>query len=515
MIRIIKVLLVCFFTVTVLGQAPDISYTTPNVFALNQAITPLLPNNAGGTIPNEPIVSTLAGSGSVGSTDATSVSASFNFPTVVSLNGQNDIIVVDRSNHKIRKITPVGVVTTLAGTGAAGAANGATSVATFRYPDGAIVDSQGNILISDQSNHRIRKITPTGTVSTLAGSTAGYLDGVGTAAKFYYPAAMAIDPQDNLYVADWNNHKIRKVTPDGTVTTYAGSTSGYQDGTVASAKFNGPTGLGLDTAGNLYVADYSNHRIRKIDTSGQVTTIAGNGAAGVADGLGINASFNNPALVAVASDGSLFVTDEGNNKIRKISITGDVSTFAGTGAVGATDGTASSASFKNPTGICVAPNNTLYVSDYGNHKIRKIKSFGYSIAPSLPDGLSFNPVTGEISGTPTMPTPSAQYTVTASNADGVSTFVLTIEVTATLVAHHWNNTAFKVYPNPVKDKVIVTAENQVIKNLALWNVLGQKIKSEETSQQTVEVDLSQIQSGIYICRIASDLGEQEIKIIKE
>ncbi|MEZ4787509.1 MAG: hypothetical protein R2790_06440 [Flavobacterium haoranii] len=251
--------LVCFFSLLYIGivfsQAPQITYNTPNTFSINESISPLVPTNTGGNVSNEPIVSTYAGTGSTGSVDGSLLTSSFNLPTISVFDNNQDLIVVDRSNNKIRKIAN-GQVTTIAGTGALGSINGVATSSTFRYPDGAIVASDGTIYITDQSNHKIRKFATDGMVSNFVGTnTAGYVDGNGTNARFYYPAAMAIDAQDNLYVADYGNHCIRKVTPAGDVTTYAGlgGILGNTDGTLATtiAKFNGPTGLCLDNFGNV------------------------------------------------------------------------------------------------------------------------------------------------------------------------------------------------------------------------------------------------------------------------
>ena len=174
-------------------------------------------------MPNAPFVTTVAGNGSFGAIDANGVSARFNYPTVVTLDNYGNIIVVDRSNHKIRNIDLNNEVTTISGNGTIGSQDGLISTSTYNYPDGAVVDSNGNIFITDQSNHKIRKISTTGIVSTFAGSgVAGFLDGVGVSARFYYPAALAIDALDNLIIADYSNHRIRKITPDGNVKTIVG-----------------------------------------------------------------------------------------------------------------------------------------------------------------------------------------------------------------------------------------------------------------------------------------------------
>lgn len=513
---VLKVCIYFFSILSFYGQAPQIFFTTPNTFSVNQAIVPLIPDNTGGWIPSQPVVSTLAGSGTAGSADGAGTNASFRLPTVVTLDNSGAVIVVDRSNHKIRKITSDGTVTTIAGSGAIGTLDGPALTATFRYPDGAAVDSQGNIFISDQSNHKIRKIDTNGVVTTFAGSGAfGFLDGTGTTAKFYYPAGMAIDANDNLYVADFSNHRIRKITPGGVVTTYAGlGTAGAVDGTVSVAKFNGPTGVGVDALGNVFVADYYNNKIRKITTTDDVSTVAGTGIAGATDGPLGTASFNHPAIVTADMNNNLFITDEGNNKIRKINSIGEVTTFAGTGTIGANDGIANTATFKGSTGICVAASGIVYVADYGNHKIRKIATYGYSVSPALPDGLLLNPVTGEISGTPTQVSPRNDYTVTATNEFGSDSFVVSIEVVGTLSTETFDAKEIQVYPNPVFDALYVTTK-KVVTKISVFNFLGQKIKEFNSDVIPHSLDFHSFSKGIYLMRIETSSGMKEFRIIKQ
>ena len=182
---------------------------------------------------------------------------------------------------------PSGVVSTLAGS-TQGNTDGTGTSAQFDYPTGVAVDGAGNVYVADYDNHRIRKITASGVVSTLAGSTQGNTDGTGTSAKFAYPRGVAVDGAGNVYVADQYNDRIRKITASGVVSTLAGSSSGYADGTGTSAKFYNPTGVAVDGAGNVYVADYYNHRIRKITASGVVSTLAGS-TYGYTDGTGTSA----------------------------------------------------------------------------------------------------------------------------------------------------------------------------------------------------------------------------------
>ncbi|MEO5776965.1 MAG: T9SS type A sorting domain-containing protein [Flavobacterium sp.] len=498
------------------SQPPFISYTTPNIFTVGQGIITMIPSSSGGAIIEQTLVSTLAGSGSVGSADANGISASFNLPTVVTIDGFGNIFVVDRSNHKIRKITPSGDVTTFAGSGSIGTVDGVGTAASFKYPDGGVFDSQNNLFISDQSNHKIRKITPDGTVSTFAGSgSIGAAEGIGTAASFYFPAGMAVDAVDNLYVADYGNNKIRKITPDGTVSTFAGTGNiGSTDGNVTIAEFNGATGVCVDSFGNVFVADYYNNKIRKIDALGEVTTIAGNGTIGSADGIGTAATFYYPAIVAVDTANNLYITDEENHKIRKITNNGTVSTLAGNGTLGFNDGVSTSAQFNFPTGVAIDDSNNVFVCDYGNNKIRKINTYGYSISPALSMGLSFDTATGTISGTPTEPSPATDYTVMASNVDGSGSFVINITVEEELGLPGFNTSNLRIYPNPVTDILTVSASEN-ISEIKISNLLGQNLLSKTTLSSEEKIDASSLVNGWYLVQTTIGDSTKTTKFLKQ
>ena len=264
-------------------------------------------------------VTTLAGS-TAGYADGTGVAAKFNTPCGIAIDSNGMVYVGDGAagnSSRIRKITPAGEVTTLAG-GAAGYADSTGSAAKFGTLCSLVVGSGGMIYAADGEHNSIRKITPAGEVTTLAGHNGyGYADGTGSAVKFATPNGVAVDGSGTVYVADSNNHKIRKITPAGEVTTLAGSTAGYADGTGSAAQFNFPLRVASSLNGTIYVSDHENYRIRKITPTGEVTTLAGS-TAGYADGTGSAAQFNTTWGVAVDNFGTVYVGDSNNSRIRKI-----------------------------------------------------------------------------------------------------------------------------------------------------------------------------------------------------
>lgn len=425
------------------GLSPAISYAGPRSYAAGTAIAPLSPANSGGAVPATTYaqVTTFAGSGATGSVNATGTAASFSGPLAVAADAFGNTYVVDENNNLIRKITPAGVVTTLAGSGLMGSANGTGTAASFKHPTGLGIGPSGNIYIADQSNHLVRKITPAGVVTTLAGAgSAGFLNGTGTGASFNDPTTIAVDRQENVYVTDLLNHAIRKITPEGVVTTFAGNgTAGTANGTGPAARFNYPTGITLAPDGNFYLADQNNHLIRKITPAGVVSTLAGSGIPGSADGAGLSASFKNPYAVAADGTANLYVADYNNNEIRKITPDGVVSTIAGSTTAGSANGTGAASGFNHPGGLTLDNAGNLYVADYYNNKIRKIIVTGYTISPELPSGLTFNSTNGIISGTPTVANAATIYTITAYNKGGSSTATLTITITGPSI--HSINTA--------------------------------------------------------------------------
>lgn len=313
-------------------------------------------------------VSTLAGNGSQGSANGAGTFASFYQPTGVATDTAGSIYVADFRNNLVRKISPAGVVSTLAGSGLQGAANGTAINASFNQPIGIAADAAGNVFIADNGNHLIREVSPTGNVTTLAGSgILGSANGTGTAAAFNFPQGVAVDASGNVYVADYGNNMIRKISPAGAVTTLAGSGEVGAGNSPDTVTFNKPIGVALDVAGNIYIADYGNNLIRKITPAGIVSTLAGSGMSGSANGTGTTASFNGITGVAVDAPGNVYVADYGNNLVRLISPAGVVTTLGtGTGA------SAKSILFSGPYGVAVDAAGNIYVANYGNSTIEKI-----------------------------------------------------------------------------------------------------------------------------------------------
>jgi len=323
---------------------------------------------------NAQFVTTLAGSGKWAYAGGLGKSASFKSPRGVAVDDQGNVYIGDSSNHSIRKIDPAGNVTTLAGSGLPGNAEGLGSGAVFNNPRGVAVDKLGNVYVVDHINNRICKVDPSGNVTTVAGSGSySFADGQGKAAGFAWPTALAVDSNGNIYVGDSNNNRIRKITPNGNVTTLAGSGMiGHADGLGAAASFSNPSGVAVHSNGNIYVADSYNHMIRKVTPSGVVSTLAGSPSPGYADGNGATARFDTPTYLVVDASGNIYVSDSKNNRIRKVTPAGNVTTLAGSGTAGSVDGNGTAATFNYPRGLALDRKGYLYVSDSNSNRVRKI-----------------------------------------------------------------------------------------------------------------------------------------------
>lgn len=410
----------------------------------------------------EGIVTTVAGShrGS-GIQDGIGNAASYKLPTGILVNSDGILFVADATNNQIRKIGLDGMVSVYAGSGIIGNTDGAVATARFSNPTNIALDANGNMFVVDKDNHKIRKITPAGIVSTFAGSgVPGFADGVGTAAQFRNPYGIAIDPNGNIFVTDASNYKIRKITPTGVVSTYAGSAIGHDDGTLATAKFSSLACLTFDKNGIMYVTD--SYRIRKITVDGTVSTLAGSySSSGNVDGPGTSARFSNLDGIACDAAGNIFVSDQSNYKIRKVTAEGFVSTYAGSGSASSSDGVGRAASINTPAGLAIDKFDNIYVIDQFGSKILKIST-------------SDTPVTTDIFSKPST---SIQTTI---------------------------------YPNPVMNELHIDVADA---NCYILNSTGEIIHELQIANGYVDVKM--LKPGLYMLKIISENNYSIQKFIKE
>ena len=316
------------------------------------------------------LVSTIAGDGNIGLKDGQGTNARFFYPVSIIKDSKGDYLITDYFNHVIRKMDKNYNVTTYAGTGISGYLDGDKTSAKFSYPSGTVIDKNDNLYIADTYNHKIRKISTNGLVSTIAGSTAGYLDGNANIAKFNQPKGIVMDAFGNIFIVDYNNDRIRKLSPNGIVETYAGSSKGFTDGIGVAAKFNFPATIACDLNNVLYVADASNNRIRKIDNNRNVTTLAGDGTVGLKDGLLSTCKLNEPKGVYLDNHQNVWIGDFSNHVVRYID--GDsISTIIGS-TQGFLDGENKNVKFNFPGGMLFENDSTILMCDVHNQRIRKI-----------------------------------------------------------------------------------------------------------------------------------------------
>jgi sugar lactone lactonase YvrE len=345
-------------------------------FSLTLLTATLVVGAAGLLRAEDYAISTFAGRTlTAGSADGTP--GTFNNPFGIAIDSAKNLYVSDTTNHTIRKISPAGVVSTLAGSpGVSGGADGSGSAARFNFPVGVAVDAAGNVYVADSRNSTVRKISASGVVTTFAGAPGqfGSTDGTGANARFFLPCGVAVDGAGNVYVTDTGNHTIRRITPDGVVSTLAGAPQqqGSANGTGSAARFSSPWGIAFDRTSSLYVSDSGNHTIRRVTTAGAVTAVAGVvGAGGAQDGPGAAARFNLPRGLSVDGAGNVIVADYGNSVIRSINAAGVVSTIAGTASIsGAIDSVGAAARFFDTTDV-VADGTAVYVVDSSNNLIRR------------------------------------------------------------------------------------------------------------------------------------------------
>lgn len=344
-------------------------------------------------------INTVAGSNAQGFSGdgGPATSAALNQPPFVAIDPSGNLYIADAGNNRIRKVDGLGIITTFAGNGTAGFSGdgGPATAASLNNPIGVNFDAAGNLYIADTPNERVRKVDTAGVITTIAGNGAAGFSGDGgpaTAAAFYNPVRTIADNAGNVYVADQSNHRVRRIdAATGIITTVAGNGAGNPQngafsgdgGPATQASLNNPTALALDAAGNLYLSDQFNQRVRKVDTNGIITTVAGNGTQGFLGdgGPATSAQLNYPGGLAIDSAGNLYINDDLNYKVRVVSSSGVITTVAGSGMRGFSGegGPAIAAAFNGNFGLALDSAGNLYIADSGNNRIRRVA--GLSTAP--------------------------------------------------------------------------------------------------------------------------------------
>ncbi len=424
-------------------------------------------------------IDTVAGNGPTSGSSGEggpATAARLDEPMGVAADPGGNLFIADVDNSRIRKVNPAGIITTVAGTGTSGFSGdgGPATAAQLGYPPRVAADSGGNLFIVDADNQRIRKVTPAGVITTVAGTgTSGFSGdgGPATAAQLADPVAVAVDAVGNLFIADNGNDRIRRVTPGGIITTVAGTeTGGFggDGGPATAAQLADPLAVAVDAAGNLFIADTGNDRIRKVTPSGIITTFAGSGLRGFSGdgGAATGAWLSEPSDVAVDAAGNFFIADNGNDRVRKVTPNGIITTVAGTGTGGFSGdgGPATAAQLNDPVAVAADAAGNLFIADKNNSRIRKVTFTGveglsistlsalpagtagtaysqtlaasggttpYSwsvTSGSLPPGLAFNTSTSTIRGTPAA-SGNYNFTITVTDSAAASAskvFTLTV-----------------------------------------------------------------------------------------
>lgn len=416
-------------------------------------------------------IHTYAGNGIAGySAVKVATSAELHYPCAVASDASGNIYIADYDNNRVRKVDAGDSISNFAGNGVYGylSGTGVADASKISRPTGVATDDSGNVYIADYDNSCIRKVNSNGLISTFAGNdTAGYSGdgGLATAAELNYPIGVAVDGSDNLYIADGLSNCIRKVNTHGIITTIAGNgTLGYSgDGAQAtSAELDDPYGVAVDDTGNVYIADDANNRIRKVNTHGIITTIAGNGTAGFSGdgGTATSAELNQPQGVTFDLSGNMYITDYGNQRIRMVNNSGIISTIAGNGTRGFSGdgGVATSAELNNPSGeIAIDRSGNIYIADQSNQRIRKL-------------------------------------TLVGAGVNGPST----------------ENGNVKIYPNPNNGDFAISINSEALKDntsiVEIFNVLGEKVYQSTLNATVNQINLINQAKGIYLYRILKKDG---------
>ncbi len=485
------------------------------------------------------VITTIAGTGTGGFSGdgGPATAANIDGATVVTFDAAGNLYFPDYSNSRIRKIDASGIITTVVGNGTYGYSGdgGPASAACLSYPSFVTIVNR-EMFIADYYNHVIRKVDTSGIITTIAGNGSGGFSGDGgqaTAASLYYPTSVGFDNNSNMFIVDEANDRVRKVTPLGVITTFAGGGSMSGGGIPAiNCAMNRPGGIAVDTSGRVYVADVDNARICRIDLSGILIEYAGTATAGYGGdgGPATAAQFNHPLRLSIERNGTLYVGDQRNNRARKIDPTGIVTTIAGTGTAGFSGdgGPATAADFDGPQGVCTDAGGNLYIVDASNRRIRKVvactnvdatisggtsvcvhysitltaataggtwSSSNTAIASVSPTGVltgvSLGSVTIQYIVTNSCSSDTATYHVTVLNEQGCPTIVTTVAATTSSIA---------VYPSPNNGIFSLNITSPVTEKFAvtITNVLGQTAGTLDVqSNEKKDIQLS-LPAGVYL-----------------
>jgi sugar lactone lactonase YvrE len=455
-------------------------------------------------LPND-VISTVAGDGSGSYSGDGGAATSAGLSQIygdVEVDTSGNLFIPDSLNNRIRKVSTNGIITTVAGngTGSYSGDGGAATNATMGLPAGVAVDAFGNMFIADSENNRIRKVNTNGIITTVAGNGNQSYSGDGGAAinaSLNSPNGVALDGSGNLFIADRSNNHIRKVNTNGIITTVAGnSTGGYSGdgGAAINASLNEPFGMAVDVSGNLFIADSNNERIRKVDTNGIITTVAGNGytkfdqgAYSGDGGAATNASLNSPLGVAVDVCGNLFIADTDNNRIREVNTNGIITTVAGNGGQGYSGdgGSAANAAFYYPSGVTVDAFDNIFISDEANNRIRKVTN-------TQGQSLALNNVSAANAG-------SYQLVVTGSGGSVTSSVVNLIVGTSPLiyktVLNPDGSVALNFVSQPNSTNVVLCATNLVPP--IVWQSIATNIAGADGNWQFTDTNAASYQTRFY------------------
>ena len=506
------------------------------------------------SVSNAQIITTIAGNGIGGfSGDGVAATATrLSSPYGVGTDSIGNIFIGDAGNNRIRKIDTFGIITTVAGTGVAGY-NGDLIVATtaeLNFPYGMAVSKAGVIVIADMSNHRIRSIKSEsgGLITTIAGTgVAGFSGDSGLAinAQLNNPQGIFWDAHNNIYFGDHNNHRIRKISATGIITTIAGNgTPGFSgdNGPATAAELYYPSGVTMDTLGNIYIADMYNQRIRKVDTSGIITTVVGNGTAGFSgdNGPATLANIRYPKDVYIDKNGNIIITDPDNQRLRMINTAGIITTIAGTGIQGyCCDGVAATlAELNEPQGVFVDNDGSIYTGDCLNNRIRKITCAEPVVAAITgPDTICIDSVVMltnttaggswrstnsnaniTVSGMVTGVTPgldTIKYLVSNSCTAVEVSFPIYLKAcspTYVATAKGMSLSELVIYPNPAHTEITITA--QKISSISITNLLGQTVylQTAPANCHLLQVNVAALPTGIYFVKVN---GTEVRKFVKD